>query len=53
MTLNAAMNVLAEECAFLGKTWEELFSLLKSKPTIFPERAVRAFEVYKAEIGEK
>ena len=51
MKLNVAMRILSDEKVFLGVTWEQLLTLLKEKPTSFPDRTVEAFEVYKAEIA--
>jgi hypothetical protein len=44
MTLNAAYNILEKETEFLGCDWDRLMYLLRTKPLIFPQRVLSAYD---------
>jgi hypothetical protein len=51
MQLKGATTILKRECEFLGLTMKELLLFISLNPYAFSNKSVRAYAVYKKEMG--
>ena len=49
MRLKTAMAVLRKDAGFLGMSLSDLLAMIEKNPLSFPNKVIKAFEVYKKE----